>query len=117
MSGSVRGLLGDAYGLGSFDFIYAAGLYDYLPERVAVKLTRKCLEMLKPNGVFLFANFHEDMLDAAYMETLANWPLILRSEQDVWNIMRSSVDMNTVEGKVELGANRNMVYGIVTKRS
>lgn len=116
MPGSVRGLLGNAYGIGTFDFIYAAGLYDYLPERVAVRLTQKCLEMLKPNGVFLFANFHVDMLDAAYMETLANWPLILRSENDVWNILRSSVDMNTVDAKVELGANRNMVYGIVTKR-
>lgn len=116
MDGSVKGLLTDAYDLGRFDFVYAAGLYDYLPENAAVRLTRKCLDMLKPNGVFLFANFHDDIVDDGYMETLMNWALILRSEEDVETIIRASVDRNAVETQVEFGANRNIVYGIITKR-
>ena len=114
--GSVKGVLGNAYELGQFDFVYAAGLYDYLPRSVAVRLTRKCLDLLKPNGVFLFANFHDDIVDDGYMETLMNWSLILRSEEEMWDIVRASVDMNTVDTRVEFGANGNIVYGIITKR-
>ncbi|BDA83454.1 methyltransferase [Aureimonas sp. SA4125] len=116
MDGSVKGLLTNSYDLGRFDFVYAAGLYDYLPENAAVRLTRKCLDMLKPNGVFLFANFHDDIVDDGYMETLMNWTLILRSEDDMWNIIRASVDMNTVDTRVEFGANRNIIYGLITRR-
>lgn len=37
--------------LGTFDFIYAAGLYDYLNDKVAIKLTKRCMEMLAGRDV------------------------------------------------------------------
>jgi SAM-dependent methyltransferase len=117
IDGSVRGLLTDSHELGTFDFVYAAGLYDYLPRAVAVKLTRKCMRMLKPNGVFLFANFAEGIPDDGFMETFMNWTLLLRTEADMWNIINASVDRNTVEASVEFGENRNIVYGVIHKRS
>ncbi|OBZ95761.1 methyltransferase [Pararhizobium polonicum] len=117
IDGSVRGLLSKSHKLGKFDFIYAAGLYDYLADKVAVKLTQTCLEMLKPNGVFLFANFSRDVDDDGYMETFMNWALLLRSEVDMWNIINASVERNSVEAHVELGANRHIVYGVIRKRS
>ena len=117
IDGSVRGLLSDSHQLGTFDFIYAAGLYDYLPRAVAVKLTRKCMKMLKPNGVFLFANFAEGIPDDGFMETFMNWTLLLRTEADMWNIINASVDRNTVEANVEFGENRNIVYGVIRKRN
>jgi len=117
VDGSVRGLLSKKHQLGTFDFIYAAGLYDYLADKVAVKLTQTCMDMLKPNGVFLFANFASDMADDGYMESVMNWALLLRSEADMWNVINSSVERNTVEASVEFGENRNIVYGIIRKRS
>jgi len=117
IDGSVRGLLTKSHTLGKFDFIYAAGLYDYLADKVAVKLTQTCLEMLKPNGVFLFANFSRDVDDDGYMETFMNWALLLRSEVDMWNIINASVERNTVEAHVEFGANRHIVYATIRKRS
>ena len=117
IDGSVRGLLTNAYKLGRFDFVYAAGLYDYLTDNVAVKLTQRCMQMLKPNGVMLFANFSRDISDDGYMETFMNWALLLRSEAEMWRIVNASVDRNTVEASVEFGANRNIVYGIIRKRS
>ncbi|OHV75572.1 class I SAM-dependent methyltransferase [Ensifer sp. LCM 4579] len=116
IDGSVRGLLTRGYDLGQFDFIYAAGLYDYLADKVAVKLTLKCLEMLKPNGVFLFANFADEISDDGYMETLMNWALLLRSESDMWRIINASVDRNRFDARVEFGENRNIIYGILQKR-
>jgi SAM-dependent methyltransferase len=116
IDGSVRGLLTKSHALGTFDFIYAAGLYDYLADKVAIKLTQTCMDMLKPNGVFLFANFSRDVDDDGYMETFMNWALLLRSEAEMWNIINASVERNSVEAHVEFGANRHIVYGIIRKR-
>lgn len=115
LDGSVKGYLGDAYDLGRFDLVYAAGLYDYLPRAVAIKLTRKCMASLKPGGTFLFANFAEDMLDDAYREIFMNWDLILRSEADMWDIINNSVDRNTVEASVNAGENGVILYGSIRK--
>lgn len=116
LDGSVRGLLTNAYQLGRFDFVYAAGLYDYLPHKVAVKLTQSCLQLLKPDGIFLFANFSPEMTDDGYMETFMNWALLQRSEEDMWAIINASVDRNCVEASVYFGSNRNIVYAVLRKR-
>ncbi|TIQ85582.1 MAG: class I SAM-dependent methyltransferase, partial [Mesorhizobium sp.] len=110
IDGSVRTMLTRGHKLGKFDFIYASGLYDYLAHNVAVKLTKTCLQMLKPNGTFLFANYAEGNPDAGYRETFMNWVLLLRSEADMWNIINASVDRNTVEAQVYFGENRNVLY-------
>ncbi|WP_275790124.1 class I SAM-dependent methyltransferase [Pararhizobium gei] len=117
IDGSVRGLLSKKHQLGTFDLIYAAGLYDYLADKVAVKLTQSCMDMLKPGGVFLFANFATGMADDGYMESFMNWALLLRSEEDMWKVINSSVERNNVEARVEFGANRNIVYGIIRKHA
>ncbi|TPI31966.1 class I SAM-dependent methyltransferase [Mesorhizobium sp. B3-2-1] len=116
IDGSVRTMLTRGHKLGKFDFIYASGLYDYLQHNVAVKLTKTCLQMLKPNGIFLFANYAEGSSGAGYWETFMDWVLLLRSEVDMWNIINASVDRNTVEAQVYFGENRNVLYGVIQKR-
>jgi SAM-dependent methyltransferase len=113
LEGSVKGFLTDAYQLGRFDFAYSAGLYDYLPQAVAIKVTRKAMQVLKPGGTYLFANFTREIVDDGYMETFMNWELLLRSEAEMWDIINNSVDRNAVEASVEFGANRAIVYGII----
>jgi len=116
VDGSVRGILTNSYKLGEFDLIYAAGLYDYLPRAVAIRLTRKCMAMLKPGGSFLFANFSDEVWDVGYMETFMNWMLILRSEAEMWDIANASVDRNKVDVDVFYGENRTIIYARLTKR-
>ncbi|ESY71406.1 class I SAM-dependent methyltransferase [Mesorhizobium sp. M1050] len=116
VDGSVRTVLTRGHRLGKFDFIYASGLYDYLQHNVAVKLTKTCLQMLKPNGTFLFANYAEDNPDAGYRETFMDWVLLLRSEVDMWNIVNASVDRNAVNAQVFFGENRNVLYAVIEKR-
>jgi SAM-dependent methyltransferase len=113
VGGSVRTLLARPQALGKFDFIYAAGLYDYLAPNVAIKLTERCLQMLKPGGSFLFANFAEGIRVEAYMETFMNWSLLWRSEEDMWSIIRNLPDQDRFEATVEYGENRNVIYGIL----
>jgi hypothetical protein len=116
IDGSVRTVLTRGHKLGKFDLIYASGLYDYLAHNVATKLTKTCMQMLKPGGTFLFANYAEGNPDAGYRETFMDWVLLLRSEADMWNIINASVDRNTVEAQVFFGENRNVLYGVVEKR-
>lgn len=115
VDGSVRSLLGNTSSFGRFDFVYAAGLYDYLTQNVALKLTQRCLNLLKPDGVFLFANFAQGIGVDGYMETFMNWPLLLRSEKQIWSIIEGAVDNSVVDANVFFGANHNVVYGVIMK--
>jgi extracellular factor (EF) 3-hydroxypalmitic acid methyl ester biosynthesis protein len=83
VAGSVRGLLNGSVDLGSYDFIYSAGLYDYLLEPTARRLTRRLFEMLRPGGTLLLANFLPDLRDAGYMEAFMRWPLVYRTRQEM----------------------------------
>jgi SAM-dependent methyltransferase len=117
IDGSVRSLLAGRQRPGQFDLVYASGLYDYLIDKVAIKLTQRCLEMLKPNGVFLFANFAYPITVDGYMETFMNWPLLLRSEADMWKIIHASTDGRDFESKVFFGKHKYIVYAALRKRA
>ena len=60
VEGSVRQILAGKVNLGQFDFVYAAGLFDYLSAPVAAALTRRMFEMTKPGGIMLIPNFLGD---------------------------------------------------------
>jgi SAM-dependent methyltransferase len=55
VSGSVKALLSDKIRFEDFDLVYAAGLYDYLTERIATRFTRLMFDMLAPGGRLLVA--------------------------------------------------------------
>lgn len=116
VEGSVRGILRRAYTLGTFDLVYASGLYDYLPRAIGIRLLQRGMELVKPGGEFLFANFSDEITTDGYMETFMDWPLILRSADDMWDIINAAVDRNRVEAQVFYGSNRNIVYGKIMKR-
>jgi SAM-dependent methyltransferase len=115
VDGSVRGILRRSYNLGAFDLVYASGLYDYLQPAIGIRLLQRAMEMVKPGGEFLFANFSDEITTDGYMETFMDWPLILRSADDMWDIINAAVDRNHVEAEVFYGSNRNIVYGKVRK--
>lgn len=76
---SVRRLLTGRTDLGQFDFVYSAGLYDYLDDRVATALTARLFSMLTPGGRLLYCNFLPNTPDIGYMESFMGWDLIYRS--------------------------------------
>ena len=84
---SVRHLLMRKVRKGRFDFVYAAGLYDYLNDSVATALTARMFELTTPGGHVLIPNFAPSCRDRAYMEAFGAWDLIYRDEFDMSGLM------------------------------
>lgn len=115
--GSVRDIIARKVQPGRFDLVYASGLYDYLADKVAIKLTERCLDMVRPGGTYLFANYSHPIVVDGYLETFMNWALLLRSEQDMWNIIHAATGgSDAYESDVFFGENRKLVYGVIRKR-
>ncbi len=115
IQGSVRGLLRRSYNLGTFDLAYASGLYDYLPTKMGAKLLVRCWELVKPGGMFMFANFSDEIQTDGYMETFMDWPLILRNEADMQEIIDAALPDNEIKSRIFYGSNRNIVYAELTR--
>jgi len=63
-----------------FHLTYAAGLFDYLSDRLAARLLAGMLALTRPGGTVLIANFLPDAADRGYMEMVMDWWLIFRTE-------------------------------------
>lgn len=70
-----------------FDLIYATGLYDYLSDKVAMKLTQILFEKLRSGGKLLIPNFKTTTADIGYMEMFMDWHLIFRNEEQMSKLM------------------------------
>jgi extracellular factor (EF) 3-hydroxypalmitic acid methyl ester biosynthesis protein len=93
-----------------FDFVYAAGLYDYLKGPVAARLTSILFDMLRPGGHLLLANFHSDYPDAASMEAILTWWLVYRDESQMSQLC-ADIDPARVAGScVYRDELRNLVF-------
>lgn len=64
--------------LGQFDLVYSCGLFDYLSEEFAKRLTEiMTCDLVKPGGKVVIANFMDHFI-RGYMEVFMDWNLIYR---------------------------------------
>ncbi len=66
-----------------YDFIYCAGLFDYLSDKVCNKLVRLFYHWCEPGGRVLVTNVHTSNPVKSIMEQLMEWHLVLRNETDM----------------------------------
>jgi extracellular factor (EF) 3-hydroxypalmitic acid methyl ester biosynthesis protein len=97
MSGSVRQILGGKVNLAHFDFVYAAGLFDYLAPSVATALTSRLFDMLRPGGTLLIPNFAAGAADTGYMEAFMDWHLIYRTHDDMQALAAALAGVRSVD--------------------
>lgn len=97
--GSVRRLVTGQQTLPACDLVYSAGLYDYLPDAVAVRLTTRLFEALRPGGTLLLANFRPDIPDVGYMEAMMDWHLIYRDDAEMLDLIEeiSVADIGAID--------------------
>jgi SAM-dependent methyltransferase len=91
-----------------FDFIYSAGLYDYIKtslldhSRGTIALTKNLFDLLKPGGILIVGNFnHNNPRDLRFiMEYVLDWQLIYRSREDMFDFARSIPEHTIKEMKI-----------------
>jgi extracellular factor (EF) 3-hydroxypalmitic acid methyl ester biosynthesis protein len=92
------------------DFVYAAGLYDYLSDAFARRLTARLFAMVRPGGRLLIANFHPEALGSACMEAWMDWWLIYRTEGQV-EALASGINPQTILWQQSFrDGDRNVAY-------
>lgn len=80
--GSIIDLLMGRYKhLTGFDLVYAAGLYDYLSQKLATRLTTWMFKATRHGGMTLLTNFLPDTIGIGYMEAFMEWNLVYRTPE------------------------------------
>ncbi|HEY7479997.1 MAG TPA: acyl-ACP desaturase [Gemmatimonadales bacterium] len=77
---SVKEILQRRVALPPADLCYAAGLYDYLDERLATALTARLVAGLRPDGELLITNLTPANPEIAFMEVVMDWWMVYRDE-------------------------------------
>jgi hypothetical protein len=80
---SVSKLLGSTKLPGPYDLIFCGGLFDYLEDRFAQRLTASLAERLSSGGGLLIWNFGQGLHEAAFMDSIMDWRLIYRNSSDM----------------------------------
>jgi len=67
-----------------YDLIYATGLFDYLNYKISVKLIANLKKLLNANGALLISDARDRYSNpsAHFMEWIAEWHLIYRSDEE-----------------------------------
>lgn len=112
---SVRALIEGKLNYRDLNLIYSLGLYDYLNDSVAQKLTGALFEMLAPGGKLVLANYTPDSKGRGYMETFMDWFLIYRDEVAL-QACAAGVDSERISGtRLFRDRHRNVVYLEIVK--
>jgi len=111
----IRKMLTGRLDLGTFDLIYSTGLYDYLNEKTAQKLTYHLFSMLRPGGKLVIANFLPSIDDIGYMEAFMDWFLIYRDRFDMLGLTRMIHQELMSDMRVTTEENQNIIFLEVTR--
>lgn len=115
--GSVKSLLSPKLALGRFDLVYAAGLFDYLSQRLAQRLTRVMFDLLHPGGQMLVTNFVPLIPDIGYMESFMDWHLIYRTHEEMLDLAATIPAENIGNLKLLTEADQNLLFLLITKKA
>jgi hypothetical protein len=112
---SVRHILARKVTPGRFDFVYAAGLYDYLGDPVGAALTARLFDLTNPGGQLLIPNFAPRCPDRAYLEAFMEWNLIYRDEFDMTALLARIPEAQIARYDIYSDTSGSIVYLRVRK--
>lgn len=113
---SLDGLVAERSGLGGFDLIYAADLFERVPLPAAQALAERMFTMLNPGGRLLIANVVPDTADAGYRESFMDWRPVCRGEADMLALIGGLAREDVADAELSLDAMRNIAYLEVRRR-
>ena len=110
IQGSVTTLVRQKQSFENLDLVYAAGLYDYLSQPFATRLTKIMFDMLRPGGRLLVANFIPDHREVGYMETFMQWHLIYCTESQLEDVAKEISGTAIANRRSFFEENGNIVF-------
>ena len=91
VAGMVPGVLSRAHEHGPFAVVVTNNLFDYLPDVLIVRTLREAwFDLLAPGGLAFFTTIAEQNPLRTWLEYLADWPLIERSEATLLRLCREA---------------------------
>ena len=72
-----------------FDFVYCAGLFDYLSDKVCARLLQYFVQRSREGGSILVTNVHLSNPNTGVMEHVLEWHLIYRDESTLESVLPS----------------------------
>lgn len=87
-----------------YDFIYSAGVFDYIKDAAASVIVEYLYERLSENGTIIIGNFSMERSCAALMHLALDWNLLYRTKKDLYE-MFEFIDPNLKIEKEEEGIN------------
>lgn len=99
----------------NLDLVYAAGLYDYLSQAFATRLTKAMFDMLRSGGKLLVANFVPNHAEVGYMETFMQWYLIYRTEHELVAVADEIPSSEIAIKRTFFEENGNILFLEITK--
>ncbi|NOK38750.1 class I SAM-dependent methyltransferase [Corallococcus exercitus] len=114
--GSVRSLLAGKAVFKDLDFAYSAGLYDYLSDSVAARLTALLFHMLRPGGRLLVANFAVHPPETGYMEAFMDWWLTYRDEDGMRGLLSETPLEEVANVRLFRDSQDNVIYLEATRQ-
>lgn len=73
-----------------YDLVWSAGLFDYLHDRLAIRLLKRMWTWTKKGGRCIIGNFHVSNPSRNYMEWCGDWCLIHRTDDDMQQLCRDA---------------------------
>lgn len=73
----------------NFNLIWSGGLFDYMTDKLFIRLLKKYFQLLVKGGELVIGNFHPKNPSRMFMDLL-NWKLIYRTESELRELVRLS---------------------------
>lgn len=84
--------------IGKQDLVYASGLFDYLRDRFASRLTKELFQLLNKNcSLFICNASAEKYTHRAYYEFLGEWAMIYRTKEELLSWTKNLIDVSDVK--------------------
>ena len=116
LNGSVTAIVRKKVVFENLDFVYAAGLLDYLSDELSRRLIALLFDMLRPGGRLLVANFLPANHGRDYMECFMDWTLICRDDDAMRSLLRDCAPAAISDPQVFHDPDGNIVYLEATRR-
>jgi SAM-dependent methyltransferase len=113
---TVDHLVQEAGYLGTFDLVYASGLYDYLHRGIATRLTGALFKIVRPAGTLLVTNMVPGLRDTGYMEAFMDWRLEYRGAQEMFALAASVPEHEVGDRRTFADESGGIVFMLVRRR-